>query len=613
MKIKLVTTICILCSVITASTATVFGLAANGVIKLTSDNVKVKFYNDANNDTLLWETEIPSGTEVKYEGPLPKKESDDEYSYTFSSWDKTLNNVAADTSFYALYLKKPREYEVTFKNYNRAVLYRDYVSYNGTAVYCGAAPTRPSDENYTYTFSGWDKSLEGIKEDTVINATYELADADFTVTYKNYDEEVLFIDHVKKGESSSYSGMKPYRPSDTEYSYTFIGWDKDLSAIYTDTITHAAYEKEEIKYKVEFYNYDSSLLFTDYVPAHGDATYGGITPIRPSDNVYQYTFKGWNKPIVDITEDIKVVAEFEKEYRKFSVTFYNYDDEVLYHTSVEYGQYAIYYGENPTREMDEKYIYHFAGWDREITNVVEDLKVYPLWDKELRTFAVSFKDEDGALLYTDYVEYGGTAVYQGETPYKDGGEFTAYEFVGWDKDLTNITADMDAIALFKPYTKGGGGDFEQKLTVQFYNYDGTLLDGHILELGETPDPSLDYYGPISQTPPNRDSSYINGNYYSFTFAGWSEPYIIGEVVYVYFAQYTARSSSYYWDQYYIVTYRGKDLELLYEDVVLSGSDSRYEGEMEEYLLPENGFLGWSCSQTNITASVTAYPLFETSI
>ena len=72
-------------------------------------------------------------------------------------------------------------------------------------------------------------------------------------------------------------------------------------------------------------------------------------------------------------------------------------------------------------------------------------------------YHVVFKNYDEVILSEIDVLQGTEAVYSGETPTKaEDDEFT-YEFNGWDKDLTNIQADVTTLATYKPVAKEGWG------------------------------------------------------------------------------------------------------------------------------------------------------------
>lgn len=73
-------------------------------------------------------------------------------------------------------------------------------------------------------------------------------------------------------------------------------------------------------------------------------------------------------------------------------------------------------------------------------------------------YHVVFKNYDETVLSEIDVLQGAEAVYSGETPTKaEDDEFT-YEFQGWDKDLTNIQADVTTLATYKPVAKEGWGE-----------------------------------------------------------------------------------------------------------------------------------------------------------
>lgn len=63
-------------------------------------------------------------------------------------------------------------YHVIFINYNDEVLYQTDVLEGHEAVYSGATPTKPDDDEFTYEFKGWDKDLSSITENVTTKAEY---------------------------------------------------------------------------------------------------------------------------------------------------------------------------------------------------------------------------------------------------------------------------------------------------------------------------------------------------------------------------------------------------------------------------------------------------------
>ncbi len=66
---------------------------------------------------------------------------------------------------------------------------------------------------------------------------------DYQVTFKNYDDTILQISDVKKGENAVYEGKTPTRESDDDYYYVFIGWDHSLFDVQYSFTTYAQFDK----------------------------------------------------------------------------------------------------------------------------------------------------------------------------------------------------------------------------------------------------------------------------------------------------------------------------------------------------------------------------------
>ncbi len=65
-------------------------------------------------------------------------------------------------------------------------------------------------------------------------------------------------------------------------------------------------------------------------------------------------------------------------------------------------------------------------------------------------YTVTFRNSDGTVLQTQTVAEGGTAAYTGTTPTKNSDNTYHYTFKGWDKALTNITANTVLTAQYTP-------------------------------------------------------------------------------------------------------------------------------------------------------------------
>ena len=76
-----------------------------------------------------------------------------------------------------------------------------------------------------------EETPSSIKEDTY-----------YHVTFVNYDNSLLYEVDVLEGNEALYRGEDPVKEEDDEFTYTFIGWDIDLTSINSDVTAVAQFE-----------------------------------------------------------------------------------------------------------------------------------------------------------------------------------------------------------------------------------------------------------------------------------------------------------------------------------------------------------------------------------
>lgn len=268
-------------------------------------------------DSVLYHGKVPYGNVATYVGDIPVRDMTIDTVYTFSGWDKNIDQPLYDnTIFKAKYSEDVRKYVVNFNNYDGTLLQRVNVEYGSTAKYSELIPTKQSnDEHIEYTFSGWDKDVDSfvVTTDTTFTAQFSVTEYIFA-TFKNYDGTQLSCSKIVKGESANYTGTTPTKScTEKDKAYKFSGWDKPLDNLYSDTTFTAQFDLKNI-YTVTFKNYDGSILQTVDVIQGEDAIYTGSTPYKSSytsgDYKYSYTFYGWSSSIENITNDLSVTAQF---------------------------------------------------------------------------------------------------------------------------------------------------------------------------------------------------------------------------------------------------------------------------------------------------------------
>ena len=109
----------------------------------------------------------------------------------------------------------------------------------------------------------------------------------------------------------------------------------------------------------------------------------------------------------------------------------------------------------PTKASTAQYEYTFSGWSTTpggsasasaLTNINANRTVYAAFTGTVRSYTVTFKNDDGSTLHTEQVKYGGNATYSTTPTSSQGAD---YEFKGWSPSPTNITGHLTCTAQYK--------------------------------------------------------------------------------------------------------------------------------------------------------------------
>jgi len=141
----------------------------------------------------------------------------------------------------------------------------------------------------------------------------------YTVTWKNYDGTTLETDqNVEEGTTPSYDGATPTKTSTAQYSYTFSGWDKEITTVTGDVTYTAQFTETTNTYTVNWKNEDGTPLETDEdVPYGTPSSYDGETLTKDG-----CIFAGWKNENGDfykpedlpaVAGDVTYTAVFDKE------------------------------------------------------------------------------------------------------------------------------------------------------------------------------------------------------------------------------------------------------------------------------------------------------------
>lgn len=309
------------------------------------------------------------------------------------------------------------EYTVSFVDYDNKLIDTQVIVHGESAI----APSVSEREGYT--FIGWDTDFSSVTSDLTIKALYE--QNEFTVTFVDYNNDVLDVQTVKYGESATVSN----EPNNKE-GYHFKKWDKDFSNIKGDLTVKAIYEIN--KYTVKFVDFDDTVLSTQTVE-HGSSAERIDDPVRVG-----YKFISWDKEFNNITDNLTIKAVYE--INKYIVEFVDYDHELLDTQVVEHGSFA------EAIDEPERVGYSFSGWDKPLTNITSNLTIKATYN--INQYTITFNSNGGSLVDSITQDYD-TVIITPDDPTKIG-----YQFIRWDKDVPtkmpaedlSLTSEWEAIS-----------------------------------------------------------------------------------------------------------------------------------------------------------------------
>ena len=156
---------------------------------------------------------------------------------------------------------------------------------------------------------------------------------------------------------------------------TFYCTENTTASDYAETYPNIEMETrpaDKGKFTVYFWDKDGNVLDTQQVTEGMDA----VPPTAPE--VEGFVFTGWLPDYKAVSRNLDVIAQYRKidsEETKWTVNFYDHNDELLYTMKVDDGADCI------APVAPERDGYTFTGWRPAITGITKDTEVYAQYEK----------------------------------------------------------------------------------------------------------------------------------------------------------------------------------------------------------------------------------------
>ena len=421
----------------------------------------------------------PASQTVDYGNKVTEPTAPEVKGYTFGGWyadsectkvwDFATSTVTDNVTLYAKWTIN--NYNVTFVDSDGTTVLKAAKSYSygtkASSVELPADdPVKAKDAQYTYTFAGWEPKVADVTDNATYKASYTETVNKYTVTWKNEDGTVLETDaEVPYGTLPAYDGEEPTKVEDEGSTYTFAGWDKEISKVEGDVSYTATYTQNIKSFKVTF-----DINGQGTAPAEQNVEYDKTAAEPEAPEVKGYTFGGWYRE-KECTNEWNFNADTVKNnitfYAKWTINNYNVTFVDSDGTTVLKEAKSYSYGTKassvelpadvPVKEKDAQYTYTFAGWEPAVEDVTDDATYKASYTATVNKYTVTFDiNGQGTAPAAQTIDYG-NKVAEPKAP-----EATGYTFGGWYKDKACTDANVwtfdkdvvtDAVTLYAKWTE----------------------------------------------------------------------------------------------------------------------------------------------------------------
>ncbi len=402
----------------------------------TLNEYTVTWYDEDGTTVLERDEGVSYGSMPEYDGETPTKDADAQYTYTFAGWEPKITAVTGDAAYRATYTGTVNKYAVTWsiENAEVTVTCDGSTVNNGDKVPYGSelSITVKADEGYSVT----EGAVQTIKVEGPVEIFATVVINTYTVTWVNDDgTTVLERDEgVSYGSMPEYDGETPTKDADAQYTYTFVGWEPEVSEVKGDITYTAKFDANINKYTVTIADATNGTIIVkdddSKVIQNGDKVdYGTHLVIEGvADTGYKLKaiyVDGDQAVDATVTSDVTISAEFVTE-----------DTPVVFHSiTVGYdGAMGSVSYPSTVADGNSANVYISAGFGYVIRSVTVDGVDVQLDSKLSQTVRLTNVTSDVTIVvtfevaqqYTITVDAGRGSFLLPDGPYYEGRGYTVY-------------------------------------------------------------------------------------------------------------------------------------------------------------------------------------------
>ena len=360
-----------------------------------------------------------------------------------------------------------KKFTITWKNWNGNIVQTadedgnpqdSYeVTYGTMAEFLGTNPTRESNIDYTYDFTGWSPALGPVTSDVTYTATFTEKPRKYTIIFQQeggVEIERHFLTHNE---------VPVCENTPTKAGHTLV-WSPAVAAVTGDATYTATWEENPpTEYEITFYDYNGSTVLQQTNVAVGAMPTSPVivddipsgSEGKPATSEFTYVFDHWSPALEEVsaTSIKSYTAVYAEVAKTYTIIFQDENGVEIERHQYQYGETPVC-SETPSKAADAQYTYTLR-WTPQIQTVQGAATYRAVFTPTTNKYTVTLTSNlSGVCTFTGAGTFDyGTTIDNVAVSYNS----EKYTFNGWSDSETNaahpsfeLTGDVTLTANFTP-------------------------------------------------------------------------------------------------------------------------------------------------------------------